>query len=140
MLEFKTVFGTALKSNVFLRQHSKWIWGTTQWQSTVTGYPEKLWVEETSPSLETFKHSLDMILCNMLWMNWFHQGGWTKWPPELSSNFLHSVIIWKFRRDSIKAHVLPASPFWCKTASKCSPAWASPASNKIKRLVYMWYD
>lgn len=41
-----------------------------------------------------FKSYLDVILCNLLLVTLFEQGGWSRWCLEVPSNFNHSVIMW----------------------------------------------
>ena len=45
-----------------------------------------------SPFLELFKSCLDMVLGNVVQVALLEQGGWTRCPPEVSSNINISVI------------------------------------------------
>lgn len=51
------------------------------------------------PSLCIFKSHLDMVLGNQLYVTLLKQGSWTRWPLEVSSNTIHSVILW-YHHDS----------------------------------------
>lgn len=46
-----------------------------------------------SPSLETFKSHLDMVLGNLLQVALLKQGGWTRWPPEVPSSLSFSAAV-----------------------------------------------
>lgn len=46
-----------------------------------------------SHSLEILKNCLDIALSNMFQETLLEQGGWTRWPPMVPSNFNHSVIL-----------------------------------------------
>lgn len=48
-----------------------------------------------SPSYQMLKTQLDKVLSTCSRWPFFEQGGWTRWSPEVPSNFNHLVILWE---------------------------------------------
>jgi len=48
-----------------------------------------------SPSLETLKSCLKMVLVNVLWVTLLEPGGWTRCLPEVPSNISHSLLLYQ---------------------------------------------